>query len=46
LRPPQLDITRRGLAAEIMMIRPLREDLQVEPWLVEGDAFYWHGDAF
>ena len=46
LQPPQLDITRRGLAAEIMMIRPLRDDLYVEPWLVEGDAFYWHGDAF
>jgi predicted N-acetyltransferase YhbS len=46
LRPPQLDIARRGLAAEIMMIRPLRDDLHVEPWLVEGDTFYWHGDAF
>ena len=46
LRPPQLDITRRGLAAEIMMIRPLREDVHVEPWLVEGETFYWHGDAF
>jgi predicted N-acetyltransferase YhbS len=46
LRPPQLEITQRGLAAEIMMIRPLRDDLRIEPWLVEGDTFYWHGDAF
>ena len=46
LRPPQLEITRRGPAAEIMMIRPLREGLHVEPWLDEGDTFCWHGDAF
>jgi predicted N-acetyltransferase YhbS len=46
LRPPQLEITRRGLAAEIMMIRTLRDDVRIEPWLVEGDTFYWHGDAF
>ncbi len=46
LRPPQLEIARRGLAAEIMMIRPLRQDLHVEPWLDEGDTCFWHGDAF
>jgi GNAT superfamily N-acetyltransferase len=46
LRPPQLQITRRGLAAEILMLRPLREDLRIEPWLGEGDTIYWNGDAF
>jgi predicted N-acetyltransferase YhbS len=46
LCPPQLAITRRGLAAEVMMIRPLLEGLRIEPWLEERDVCYWHGDAF
>ena len=46
LRPPQLEITRRGLAGEILMMRPLRDDLRIEPWLGEGDTIYWNGDAF
>ena len=46
LRPPQLEITRRGLAAEILMLRPLRDDIRIDPWLAEGDTIYWNGDAF
>jgi predicted N-acetyltransferase YhbS len=46
LRPPQLSITRRGLAAEVMMIRPLVDGLHIEPWFEEKDVCYWHGDAF
>jgi GNAT superfamily N-acetyltransferase len=46
LRPPQLEIARRGLASEIFMIRPLHDDLRIEPWLTEGDTIYWNGDAF
>jgi predicted N-acetyltransferase YhbS len=46
LQPPQLEIARRGPAAEILMIRPLRDDLRIEPWLGEGDTIYWNGDAF
>jgi GNAT superfamily N-acetyltransferase len=45
-KPPQLEIARRGLAAEIMMIRVLDPSLTITPWLAEGDTFYWHGDAF
>ena len=45
-KPPQLNIARRGLAAEIMMIRTLDPALHVEPWLAEDETFYWHGDAF
>ena len=46
LRPPQLEITRRGLTGEILMMRPLRDDIRIEPWLGEGDTIYWNGDAF
>jgi predicted N-acetyltransferase YhbS len=46
LKPPQLEITRRGPAAEVMMVRPLRDELILEPWLGEGDTCLWHGDAF
>ena len=46
LRPPQVEVARRGLAAEILMIRPLRHDLDIEPALAEGDTLYWNGDAF
>lgn len=46
LNPPQLQVTRRGRAAEIMMMRPLADDLAIDPWLEEGETFYWHGDAF
>jgi GNAT superfamily N-acetyltransferase len=46
LRPPQVEVSRRGLAAEILMVRPLRDDLHIEPWLAEGDTIYWNGDAF
>jgi len=46
LRPPQLTIARRGPANEIMMIRALRPDVRVEPWLEEADTIFWNGDAF
>lgn len=46
LAPPQLTITRRGLTAEVMMIRLLDPALAIEPWLAEGDTCFWHGDAF
>jgi predicted N-acetyltransferase YhbS len=46
LRPPQLEIATRGPAAEILMIRPLRNDLRIEPLLNEGDTMFWNGDAF
>ena len=46
LRPPQLTITRRSPAAEIMMIRALTSDAGVEPWLEEADTIFWNGDAF
>ena len=46
MRPPQLDIARRGLAAEVMMLRVLDPSLRIGTWFVEGDACYWHGDAF
>jgi GNAT superfamily N-acetyltransferase len=46
LRPPQLEITSRGQAAEIMMIRPLTADVRIDPWLEEADTIYWNGDAF
>ncbi len=44
--PPQLEIARRGLAAEVMMVRPLAAALRIQPWLAEGEAMFWHGDAF
>jgi predicted N-acetyltransferase YhbS len=46
LRPPQLNVTRRGPAAEVMMIRPLLGGLRIEPWFEEREVCYWHGDAF
>jgi hypothetical protein len=46
LRPPQVEVTRRGLAAEVLMIRPLQDGLDIEPALAEGDTIYWNGDAF
>jgi predicted N-acetyltransferase YhbS len=46
MTPPQLDIARRGLTAEVMMLRVLDPTLRVAPWFSEGDACYWHGDAF
>ncbi len=44
--PPQLEVVRRGPAAEIMMFRPLDTSAPIEPWLDESETFYWHGDAF
>jgi hypothetical protein len=29
-----------------MMLRVLDPTLRVAPWFSEGDACYWHGDAF
>jgi GNAT superfamily N-acetyltransferase len=46
MTPPQLDIARRGLTAEVMMLRALDPSLRIEPWIEEGQACYWHGDAF
>jgi GNAT superfamily N-acetyltransferase len=46
MTPPQLSIARRGLTAEVMMIRTLDPTLAIDPWLAEGDTCYWHGDAF
>jgi GNAT superfamily N-acetyltransferase len=45
LRPPQLTITSRAQAGEVMMIKPLAAGA-VTPLLAAGDVLYWHGDAF
>ena len=46
MTPPQLDVARRGATAEVMMLRVLDPSLRIEPWFKEGEACYWHGDAF
>jgi GNAT superfamily N-acetyltransferase len=46
MTPPQLDVARRGQTAEVMMLRTLDPSLRIEPWFQEGEACYWHGDAF
>jgi GNAT superfamily N-acetyltransferase len=45
LRPPQLGVTARAPAGEVMMIKPLVYGASV-PSLVPGDVLFWHGDAF
>jgi GNAT superfamily N-acetyltransferase len=43
--PPQLTIVKQRPASELMMIKPLRDDLRVDD-LRADDIIYWHGDAF
>jgi predicted N-acetyltransferase YhbS len=45
LRPPQLAVTSRAPAGEVMMIKPLVAGASVPP-LHPGDVLFWHGDAF
>lgn len=45
LKPPQLTITSRAPAGEVMMIKPLAAGAAA-PLLGDGDVLYWHGDAF
>jgi hypothetical protein len=42
--PPQLRITGRAPADEIMMIRPLGKN--VLPALSSKDVIWWHADCF
>ena len=44
-RPPQVTLVKQRPASELMMIKPLREDLPVRD-LRADDIVYWHGDAF
>jgi GNAT superfamily N-acetyltransferase len=44
-RPPQLTIVKERPASELMMIKPLRDDLRTGDLRAE-DIVYWHGDAF
>jgi GNAT superfamily N-acetyltransferase len=44
-RPPQVTIVKQRPASELMMIKPLREDVRVDDLGAE-DIVYWHGDAF
>jgi GNAT superfamily N-acetyltransferase len=43
--PPQVAIVQQRPASELMMIKPLRDDLRVDDLRGE-DVVYWHGDAF
>ena len=45
LRPPQLEVTPRAPAGELMMIKPLVGGM-ASPHLARGDVLFWHGDAF
>jgi GNAT superfamily N-acetyltransferase len=45
LRPPQLGVTSRAPAGEVMMIKPLVSGASM-PSFVPGDVLFWHGDAF
>jgi hypothetical protein len=45
LRPPQLAVTSRAPAGEVMMIKPLIPG-GAPPSFVAGDVIFWHGDAF
>jgi hypothetical protein len=45
LRPPQLQITPRPPAGEVMMIKPLVRRVAVDG-LTSANVIYWHGDAF
>lgn len=45
LRPPQLRISRRLPAGDVMMIKSLDPDVPT-PVLDSADVLFWHGDAF
>jgi predicted N-acetyltransferase YhbS len=45
LRPPQLAVSQRAPAGEVMMIRPLVAGIE-PPQFAKGDVLFWHGDAF
>jgi predicted N-acetyltransferase YhbS len=45
LRPPQLVVTPRASAGEVMMIKPLVAGAEA-PSFTPGDVLFWHGDAF
>ena len=45
LRPPQLTLTTRLPAGEVMMIKALNAGGEA-PQLATGDVLFWHGDAF
>jgi GNAT superfamily N-acetyltransferase len=44
--PPQLAVTAREPAAELMMVRPLAPSTPLDPPLGVEDAIYWHNDVF
>ncbi len=44
--PPQLAVTGREPAAELMMMRSLVPAARLDPPLREGDVIYWHNDVF
>jgi GNAT superfamily N-acetyltransferase len=46
LRPPQLTITSRAPAGEVMMIRPLVPGAAAPSFFTPGDVLFWHADAF
>lgn len=43
--PPQLDVERRLLTREVMMVRPLVPGVLRQP-MTERDVLFWHGDLF
>ena len=43
--PPQLDIEGGTPVKEVMMVKPLREDVLTRP-LTSEEVLYWHGDLF
>jgi hypothetical protein len=45
LRPPQLLVSPRAPAGEVMMIRSLVAGTEA-PQFATGDVLFWHGDAF
>lgn len=44
--PPQLAVTAREPARELMMMRSLAPSARLDPALREEDVIYWHNDVF
>lgn len=44
--PPQVTRRTLGPSSITMMVRPLREDISLEPPLDAASTLYWHADAF
>lgn len=44
--PPHLHVAVREVPSLVMMIRPIRRGLSVEPPLAADDLAYWHADVF